>query len=101
MALSTTDEYKKVMPDVRAGKFKPVYVLHGEEAFFIDRIAEEIERLALQEHERDFNQSILYGRDTDPDKVKDTCLRFPMMAERQVVVVRELQTCLLYTSRCV
>lgn len=91
-ALSTTEEYKKIMLDVRAGKFKPVYVLHGEEAFFIDRIAEEVERLALQEHERDFNQSILYARDVDPDQVKDTCLRYPMMAERQLVVVRELQT---------
>ncbi|MCB9184664.1 MAG: DNA polymerase III subunit delta [Flavobacteriales bacterium] len=91
MAASTTDEYKKAMLDLRAGKFRPVYVLHGEEAFFIDRIAEEIERLALQEHERDFNQTILYARDTDPDQVKDICLRFPMMAERQLVIVRELQ----------
>ncbi len=90
--MSTTDDYKKVMLDVRAGNFKPVYMLHGEESFFIDRIAEEIEHLCIQEHERDFNQSILYGRDADPDQVKDTCLRFPMMAERQLVIVRELQT---------
>lgn len=89
--MSSVDEYKKLMLDVRAGKFRPVYVLHGEEAFFIDRVAEEIERLALQDHERDFNQSILYARDVDPDQVKDTCLRYPMMAERQLVVVRELQ----------
>ncbi len=88
---STIDDYKKIMLDVRAGKFKPVYLLHGEEGFFIDRIASEIERLALEEHERDFNQTILYGRDVDPDTVKDTCLRYPMMAERQLVVVRELQ----------
>ncbi|MBL7982219.1 MAG: DNA polymerase III subunit delta [Flavobacteriales bacterium] len=88
---STIDDYKKIMLDVRAGKFKPVYLLHGEEGFFIDRIADEIEQLALQDHERDFNQSILYGRDVDPDTVKDTCLRYPMMAERQLVVVRELQ----------
>ncbi|MBK6831486.1 MAG: DNA polymerase III subunit delta [Flavobacteriales bacterium] len=90
--MSTTDDYKKVMLDVRAGNFKPVYLLHGEESFFIDRIAEEIEHLCVQEHERDFNQTILYGRDSDPDTVKDTCLRYPMMAERQLVVVRELQT---------
>ncbi len=90
--MATTDDYKKIMLDLRAGKFKPVYVLHGEESFFIDRIAEEIEHLALQEHERDFNQSILYARDVDADTVKDTCLRFPMMAERQLVIVRELNT---------
>jgi len=89
--MSTLEDYKKAMTDLRAGKFKPVYVLHGEESFFIDRIASEVERLALQDHERDFNQTILYGRDCDPDQVKDTCLRYPMMAERQLVVVRELQ----------
>ena len=90
--MSTLDDYKKGMTDLRAGKFKPVYMLHGEEGFFIDRIAAEVERLALQDHERDFNQTILYGRDCDADLVKDTCLRYPMMAERQLVVVRELQT---------
>lgn len=89
--MSTLDDYKKIMTDLRGGKFKPVYMLHGEEGFFIDRIASEVERLVLEEHERDFNQTILYGRDCDPDAVKDTCLRFPMMAERQLVVVRELQ----------
>jgi len=89
--MSTLDDYKKIMADLRGGKFKPVYALHGEEGFFIDRIALEIERLAVEDHERDFNQTILYGRDADPDQVKDTCLRYPMMAERQLVIVRELQ----------
>lgn len=89
--MTTLDDYKKIMADLRGGKFRPVYLLHGEEGFFIDRIALEIERLALEEHERDFNESILYARDVDPDQVKDTCLRYPMMAERQLVVVRELQ----------
>lgn len=89
--MGTLDDYKKIMTDLRGGKFKPVYVLHGEESFFIDRISSEVERLVLEDHERDFNQTILYGRDCDPDQVKDTCLRYPMMAERQLVVVRELQ----------
>ncbi|MBK6343734.1 MAG: DNA polymerase III subunit delta [Flavobacteriales bacterium] len=90
-AASTIDDYKKLMAELRGGTFRPVYVLHGEEGFFIDRIAEEVERLALQEHERDFNQTILYARDTDADQLKDVCLRYPMMAERQLVIVRELQ----------
>jgi len=90
--MSTIDDYKKLRTDISAKKFKPVYLLHGEEAFFIDRLAEEIERNALEEHERDFNLTILYGRDSDADQVKDTCLRYPMMAERQVVIVREAQT---------
>lgn len=90
--MSTTDDFKKIVKDVRSGTFKPVYFLHGEESYFIDRVAEEIELHALQEHEKDFNLSILYGRDCDADQVKDTCLRYPMMAERQVVVLREAQT---------
>ena len=90
--MSTLEDYKRIMADLRGGKFKPVYMLHGEEGFFIDRIALEIERTALAEEERDFNQTVLYGRDSDPDLVKDTCLRFPMMAERQVVIVREMQS---------
>ena len=90
--MSTTDDFKKIVKDVRAKSFKPVYFLHGEESYFIDRVAEEIEKSALEEHERDFNLSILYGRDNDADQLKDTCLRYPMMADRQVVVLREAQT---------
>lgn len=90
--MSTTDDFKKIVKDVRARAFKGVYFLHGEEGYFIDRIAEEIEKAALEEHERDFNLTILYGRDATPEQVKDACVRYPMMAERQVVILREAQT---------
>ncbi len=90
--MSTTDDFRKIVKEVRAGSFKPVYFLHGEEPYFIDRVGEEIELHALQEHEKDFNLTVLYGRDCGPDEVKDACLRYPMMAERQVVVLREAQT---------
>lgn len=90
--MSTTDDFKKIVKEVRGGTFKPIYFLHGEESYFIDRVSEEIEIHALQEHEKDFNLSILYGRDTEPEAVKDSCLRYPMMAERQLVVLREAQT---------
>ncbi len=89
--MSVIDDFKRVVKDVREHRFKPVYVLHGEEDFFIDRVEEEIRKNAIEEHERDFNQTILYGRDTDAHQVKDACVRFPMMAERQLVVVREAQ----------
>jgi DNA polymerase-3 subunit delta len=88
---STVDDYTKLRNEVRSGTFRPVYLLHGEEGFFIDRIAHEVERNALAEEERDFNLHILYARDTDPDGLRDACLRYPMMAERQVVVLREAQ----------
>lgn len=90
--MSTTDDFRKIRKEIAAGIFKPVYFLHGEEPFFIDRISDEIERYGLQEHEKDFNLSVLYGKDSDPDVVLDTCLRYPMMAERQVVILREAQT---------
>ncbi len=90
--MSTTDDFRKIRKEIAAGSFKPVYFLHGEEPFFIDRISDEIERYGLQEHEKDFNLSVLYGKDSDPDVVLDTCLRYPMMAERQVVILREAQT---------
>lgn len=90
--MSTTDGFRKIRRELAAGTFKQVYFLHGEESFFIDRIAEEIELHAVQEHERDFNLTVLYGKDTEPQAVVDTCLRYPMMAERQVVVLREAQT---------
>ncbi|MBL8009808.1 MAG: DNA polymerase III subunit delta [Flavobacteriales bacterium] len=89
--MSVLDGFKKVMAEVRSGSFRPVYLLHGEEPFFIDRVAGEIERSAVEEHARDFDLSVLYARDCDADQVKDTCLRFPMMGERQLVVLREAQ----------
>jgi len=63
----------------------------GEESFFIDKITDYIIDHALPEHERDFNQTILYGKDTDIGTIVTTARRFPMMAEKQVVVVREAQ----------
>ncbi|MCO6482050.1 MAG: DNA polymerase III subunit delta [Flavobacteriales bacterium] len=89
--MSTTDDFRKLRKEFSSGTFKQVYFLHGEEPFFIDRVAAEIEQHALQEHERDFNLTILYGKDTEPSALVDTCLRYPMMAERQVVVLREAQ----------
>lgn len=89
--MSVLDGFKKVMAEVRSGSFRPVYLLHGEEPFFIDRVAGEIERSAVEEHARDFDLSVLYARDCDADQVKDSCLRYPMMGERQLVVLREAQ----------
>lgn len=89
--MSNLVELRKIMTEIRSGIFRPVYLLHGEESYFIDVISDEVEALALQEHEKDFNQTILYGRDANPDVVRDTCLRYPMMADRQLVIVREFQ----------
>jgi DNA polymerase-3 subunit delta len=83
------EEVIQITKDIKAGLIKHIYFLMGEEPYYIDKLTEFIEQNILQEHERDFNQSILYGRDVTIEDVIGTAKRFPMMADRQVVVVRE------------
>jgi len=85
------DEVVKIINDIKAGNIKPVYFLMGDEPYYIDKLTEYIEQNVLQEHERDFNQTILYGRDVTVEDVVGNAKRYPMMADRQVVVVREAQ----------
>jgi DNA polymerase-3 subunit delta len=85
------DEVVKIINDIKAGNIKPIYFLMGEEPYYIDKLTEYIEQNVLQEHERDFNQTILYGRDVTIEDVVGNAKRYPMMADRQVVVVREAQ----------
>ena len=85
------EEVIQITKDIKAGNLKPIYFLMGEEPYYIDKLTEFIEQNVLEEHERDFNQSILYGRDVTIEDVIGTAKRFPMMADRQVVVVREAQ----------
>ncbi|MBC7523599.1 MAG: DNA polymerase III subunit delta [Flavobacterium sp.] len=85
------DEVVKIINDIKSGNIKPIYFLMGEEPYYIDKLTEYIEQNVLQEHERDFNQTILYGRDVTIEDVIGTAKRFPMMSDKQVVVVREAQ----------
>lgn len=85
------EEVVKIINDIKAGNIKPIYFLMGEEPYYIDKLTEYIEQNVLQEHERDFNQTILYGRDVTIEDIVGNAKRYPMMAERQVVVVREAQ----------
>jgi DNA polymerase III subunit delta len=82
---------RKVLTDLRAKRYSPVYMLQGEETYYIDLIANFIEAHALQESEKGFNQVILYGKETPVHALLNHAKRFPMMAERQVVIVREAQ----------
>jgi DNA polymerase III subunit delta len=81
----------KILGDLKKRKINPVYFLQGEENFFIDRIATFIETNLLSESEKSFNQIILYGKDVTVSTILSNAKRFPMMAERQVVIVREAQ----------
>ena len=82
---------KKIMDGLRAKKYDPVYVLQGEETYYIDLLANYIEANALTESEKGFNQVVLYGKDTPVNVILTNAKRFPMMAEKQVVIVREAQ----------
>jgi DNA polymerase-3 subunit delta len=83
-----------VLRDLKAGKFAPVYFLQGEEPFFIDQISDFIEAHALQPHDRGFNQLVVYGKDVSMMDILNNARRFPMMSDRQVVIVKEAQNIL-------
>lgn len=85
------DEVVKIINDIKAGNIKPVYFFMGDEPYYIDKLTEYIEQNILQEHERDFNQTILYGRDVTVEDIISNAKRYPMMADRQVVIVKEAQ----------
>lgn len=81
----------EVLKDLKAKKFAPVYFLEGEESYFIDTIVKYIEKNAIPEVERGFNQVVLYGKDSDMGQIINNARKFPMMAERQLVIVKEAQ----------
>ena len=85
------DEVLKIINDIKAGNIKPIYFLMGEEAYYIDKLTEYIEENILSEDEKGFNQMVLYGRDTTIEDVISNAKRYPMMADRQVVIVKEAQ----------
>lgn len=92
MAKKDTNLYLEILKDVRNKNFKPVYFLMGEESYFIDLITDAIIENALTDDERDFNQTIMYGADIDNyGTVVNAAKRYPMMAPRQLVVVKEAQ----------
>lgn len=81
---------KDIRQQLKSGAPAPIYVLHGEEAYYIDELVKDFEALVPTE-ERDFNLYVLYATQVEADAVIDACLRYPMMAERQVVIVKEVQ----------
>ncbi len=85
------DEVVKIVNDIKQGNIKPIYFLMGEEPYYIDRITEFIENNILTEEEKGFNQMVLYGKDVSIDEVVSNAERYPMMADRQVVIVKEAQ----------
>jgi DNA polymerase-3 subunit delta len=83
--------YEQILSDIRNGSYHPVYFLHGEEPYYIDRLAEAFETKVLTESEKEFNQSVLYGKDLDVLSLLSVAKRYPMMSSYQVVIVKEAQ----------
>lgn len=81
----------KILNDLKKRNFKPVYWLEGDEEFFIDQIIDFAEHHILNESEAGFNLSVLYGRDTNWPEVINTCRKYPMFADLQVVILKEAQ----------
>ncbi|WP_052180801.1 DNA polymerase III subunit delta [Alistipes sp. ZOR0009] len=84
-------DYQRILNDVKARKFKPIYLLMGDEPVFIDKIANALANDVLSESEKAFNLTILYGKDTKVDAAITACRRFPMMSDYQVIIIREAQ----------
>lgn len=82
---------KQIVDEINSGNTKSIYFLMGEEAFYIDKISNYIENNVLKEEEKGFNQIVLYGRDVSIDDIIGHAKRYPMMADKQVVIVKEAQ----------
>ena len=82
---------REIVKDARNGVFKPVYLLMGDEPYYVDMVCDAVIENCLDESERDFNQTVCYGADVDADTVITAARRYPMFAERQLVVVKEAQ----------
>ena len=83
--------FDEICRDIINKSFAPVYILMGEEPYFIDKIEELLVKNVLNDAERDFNQMIFYGNDSDALNIRNTACRFPMMSEHQLVIVKEAQ----------
>lgn len=85
------NEIRTIVSDIKKGNLKPIYFLMGEEPYYIDKISDFIEEHVLEESEKGFNQQIMYGRDASIEEIVGAAKRYPMMAERQVLIVKEAQ----------
>ncbi|MBQ3832520.1 MAG: DNA polymerase III subunit delta, partial [Bacteroidales bacterium] len=83
--------YDEILNDLKNKIYKPIYLLYGEESYFIDKITDYIANNVLTDAEKSFNQTIMYGKDVSVNAVIQAARRFPMMSNYQVVIVKEAQ----------
>ncbi len=85
------NEIRNIVSEIKKGNIKPIYFLMGEEPYYIDKISDFIEENILDETEKGFNQQVMYGRDSSIEDIVSSAKRYPMMAERQVLIIKEAQ----------
>lgn len=85
-------DFRSIMTDIRKGVFSPVYILMGEEPYYIDRIAEALELNVVKDDEKDFNMTTVYGQDADIPSLIAACQQYPFMADRKLVILKEAQS---------
>tara|TARA_B100000809_G_scaffold72228_1_gene69925 strand:- start:6398 stop:7399 length:1002 start_codon:yes stop_codon:yes gene_type:complete len=85
------NEIRDIVSDIKKGNIKPIYFLMGEEPYYIDKISDFIEENILDEADKGFNQQVMYGRDASIEDIVSSAKRYPMMAERQVLIIKEAQ----------
>jgi DNA polymerase-3 subunit delta len=85
-------EFADILQNLKKQIYHPIYLLQGEEPYFIDQLSNYIEKNVLSEAEKGFNQTVFYGKDSDALTIAESSLRFPMMASKQVIVVKEAQS---------
>ena len=88
---NTGTSYETIMRDLKARHFSPIYILMGDESYYIDKISDYIAEHVLRPEERDFNQTVVFGSDISASQIVDSAKAFPMMAEKRVVIVKEAQ----------
>ena len=89
---STGPSFREVMTSIKKGQFAPVYLLMGEEAYYIDELTRALENNVVDEENRDFNSIVYYGADADIGSIIASAQQYPVMSERQLVLLKEAQT---------
>ena len=90
-SVNVASQCRDLIDKIKAGEFSPIYLLMGDEPYYPDMVCDAVIENSLDEFSRDFNETICYGADVDSDTVITAARRFPMMAERQLVVVKDAQ----------
>lgn len=91
MAKKTNPTYKDILADIKKRDFAPVYILMGEEPYYLDLIASALENSVVDEADKDFNFSMFFGAEADIETVASTARQFPMMADKRFVILKEAQ----------